>query len=312
MDLGAHGMYLAQWLLGMPDTYGSAMGYCYPTQVEDNAVTVMGYNNGAVAVNETSFVSNCCPVTMELGGENGFVYYKGKGPVIKSTVATDYKPVEEPLENGLPRPIIQFLTGNILGGCGIDDGIKLAEMMDGAYRQQILSVSADADEYWDLYDKDRNLLGRRIKAGTDPQNGEFRLVAHAWIRRSDGKWLITQRTPGQPYDGWWEPVSGSVCSGENTLDAAIREVKEEIGITVRKSEVRLFEEVFRPRLKSPNFCDMWIFDKDVSLSDITFQPEECCNALWLTKNETYYKLMDEGIFMVHDMEAPIKRLLETN
>lgn len=136
MDLGAHGMYLASWIMGgLPDTYSSSLGYCFTdkTQVEDNAVAVMGYKNGAIAVNEASFVSNCCPITMEVGGENGYVYYKGKGPVIKSTVLTDYKPCEVGLCEAKPRPIIQFLTGNILDGCGIDDAIELTKMMEGAY-----------------------------------------------------------------------------------------------------------------------------------------------------------------------------------
>ena len=134
IDLGAHGMYLTDWLLGMPDSFASTLGYCYPTQVEDNAVCVMGYKNGAAAVNETSFVSNCCPATLELGGEAGYVYYKGKGPVIKSTVATDYKPVEEELCEAQPRPIIQFLTGDIRPGCGIDEAVRLTKMMCEAYK----------------------------------------------------------------------------------------------------------------------------------------------------------------------------------
>ncbi len=134
IDLGAHGMYLTDWIMGMPDSYAASLGYCYPTEVEDNAVCVMGYKNGAAAVNETSFVSNCCPPTLELGGEKGYVCYVGDGPVIKNTVSTDYKPVEEELCEALPRPIIQFLTDDIRPGCGIDDAVRLTKMMCQAYK----------------------------------------------------------------------------------------------------------------------------------------------------------------------------------
>ena len=61
---------------------------------------------------------------------------------------------------------------------------------------------------------------------------------------------------------------------------------------------------------SPNFCDMWVFEKDFPLSDITFQPQETCDAVWATKQQIL-SLMDDGIFMVFDMEEPIKALLNS-
>ena len=163
-------------------------------------------------------------------------------------------------------------------------------------------------EYWDLYDENRVFTGKRITKESHAAPGEYRLIAHVWIKNKKGQWLITQRSEGQPYAGWWEPTSGSVRSGETTLDAALREAREEIGIELSPSEGKLFRSVFRPTLMSPNFCDMWVFEKDFPLSDITFQPEETCDALWATR-EQILSLMERGIFMVFDMEKPIKDLL---
>lgn len=141
IDLGAHGMYLTDWILGMPDTFSSvftnscedeAAVAINPDLVEDNAVTVMGYANGCIAINETGFVSNCYPVTLEVCGENGYVRFDGS-KVTKCTLETG-EPVEVPLCEALPLPIDQFLTGNILEGCGIEEAKKLTHMMVRAYQ----------------------------------------------------------------------------------------------------------------------------------------------------------------------------------
>ena len=75
IDLGAHGMYLIHWLLGMPVSASSAFTLACENPaanakntdgVEDNAVTVMSFEGGAIAINETGFCSNCAPVVFEV------------------------------------------------------------------------------------------------------------------------------------------------------------------------------------------------------------------------------------------------------
>ena len=133
VDLGAHGMYITEWILGMPTSCKTYLGHCYPNEVEDNAVAVMGFENGAVAVNETSFVSLGCPDILEVGGEKGYVYFRGTGDVIKATLDTEKKSVSEPICEADPHPVVQFLTNNVLPGCGIEEGIRLTKMMELAY-----------------------------------------------------------------------------------------------------------------------------------------------------------------------------------
>lgn len=137
IDLGAHGMYLAEWLLGMPISASSAFTVSHENalntdDVEDNAVTVMSFDGGAIAVNETGFVSNCSPVILELHGENGYVRMQNDR-VVKCTEATGGAEVEVALEESLPIPIVQFLTGNILPGCSIREAKALTHMMTLAY-----------------------------------------------------------------------------------------------------------------------------------------------------------------------------------
>ena len=139
IDLGAHGMYLTHWILGEPATYSSAFThFCRdekdaelnPSCLEDNAVTVMSFESGAIAVNETGFVSQGCPETFEIGGDKGYL-------VATRACATYTEAGKAPVALDLPErvksPLDCFLTETSAEGCGIDEAIALTKMMVGAY-----------------------------------------------------------------------------------------------------------------------------------------------------------------------------------
>ncbi len=145
IDLGAHGMYLSQWICGMPETAKSVFTLACGNpataekntdkvednadKVEDNAVTVMGYADGCIAINETGFDSKGYPMTIEVCGEEGYVRFSGD-KVVKCTA----NGVEEvPMEPALPEPLVQFCTGNILPGCGMEEAKCLTKLMEMAY-----------------------------------------------------------------------------------------------------------------------------------------------------------------------------------
>ena len=141
IDLGAHGMYLTEWILGMPTKASSEFTVSCELEaikekntdgVEDNAVTVMSSGSGAIAVNETGFVSNYSPVTFEVFGEDGYVRMVGNR-VVKCTKDTDGAEVEVEVGENKPAPIVQFLTGNVLPGCGMKEAKALTHMMTMAY-----------------------------------------------------------------------------------------------------------------------------------------------------------------------------------
>ena len=137
IDLGAHGMYLTHWLLGLPVAAKSAFTVAHDTPknidlVEDNAVTVMTFENGAIAINETGFVSEYSPLVLEVSGEQGFVKMEGK-TVVKCTTATGGKTVEVPLGEAQPLPIEQFLKGEVLPGFGMEEAKALTKFMEMAY-----------------------------------------------------------------------------------------------------------------------------------------------------------------------------------
>ncbi|OGT14117.1 MAG: DNA mismatch repair protein MutT [Gallionellales bacterium RIFOXYB12_FULL_54_9] len=57
-------------------------------------------------------------------------------------------------------------------------------------------------------------------------------VAAAVLQRSDGSFLLAQRPAGKIWAGHWEFPGGKVEAGESLPDALLRELREELGITV--------------------------------------------------------------------------------
>lgn len=60
----------------------------------------------------------------------------------------------------------------------------------------------------------------------------FIRVAVGVILSNDGQVLLAQRPEGKPWAGWWEFPGGKIEETENSHQALVRELKEELGITV--------------------------------------------------------------------------------
>lgn len=76
-------------------------------------------------------------------------------------------------------------------------------------------------EIWDLYDENRELLGKNHVRGEQLPIDGYHLVVHVWIHNSKGEYLIAQRSANRPtFPLAWECVDGSVIKGEDSLQVA--------------------------------------------------------------------------------------------
>jgi isopentenyldiphosphate isomerase len=99
---------------------------------------------------------------------------------------------------------------------------------------------AETVEMWDILDTDGNKTGRLHKRGKNPveglKEGEYFRAVHIWIKNKDGRFLISKRTPCRSLaPNLWECTGGAAIAGEDSLTAALREVKEELGLTLNPS-----------------------------------------------------------------------------
>ena len=67
-------------------------------------------------------------------------------------------------------------------------------------------------------------------------------VAVGVVFDATGRVLVGQRVAGKPYGGWWEFPGGKFEPGENAHAALVRELDEELGISVERSDPWLVRE----------------------------------------------------------------------
>ena len=152
-------------------------------------------------------------------------------------------------------------------------------------------------ELWDLYNEQRELTGRDHVRGEEVPQGFYHLVVHIWIRNSKGEYLISQRSADRPaYPLMWECVGGSVTKGEDSLTGALRETKEEVGLTLSPEDGKLVYSVVGRVVNGVKFrdiVDVWLFEYDgpVSLEQAT--TKEVAQTVWMTKKQIQ-ELFDTG------------------
>ena len=150
-------------------------------------------------------------------------------------------------------------------------------------------------ELWDLYDKERNKINKIVKRGDKLNDDEYHLVVNSWIKNDKNEFLITQRSENKSHPLMWECTGGSAILGEDSITAAIREVKEELGIDVNKKTAKYVGSTLRYYPNCPDILDIWIFKSNVSIKEVKIQEEEVNDAMWATK-EKIMELYENGKF----------------
>lgn len=138
-------------------------------------------------------------------------------------------------------------------------------------------------ELWNVYDQYRHMTDCVHERGQEMKAGNYHLVVHVWIVNDDGQFLIQRRQPWKiGFPNMWDcAAAGSAIMGDDSDQAAIREVKEELGIDLdlEKGE-RLFTVKF-----SQGFDDIWLVRQNVAMEELHLQEEEVAEARWASEAE---------------------------
>lgn len=142
-------------------------------------------------------------------------------------------------------------------------------------------------ELWDLYTGKREPTGEFHRRGDELPQDRFHLAVHVWIRNSSrGEYLISQRSASRPvFPLMWECAGGSVLKGENSLQGAVREVKEEVGIDLSASPGNCILTRKRGTVGGEKFndiTDIWLFEYDGKVDCKQATTDEVAQCRWLS------------------------------
>ena len=87
-------------------------------------------------------------------------------------------------------------------------------------------------------------------------------------------------------------------AGEDSLTAAMREVKEEVGLDLTRAAGKIIHREAGQPPHFSSFLEVWLFDEAIPHVEPRCQAEEVSEAKWATKNEIL-SWMEEGVFLSH-------------
>ena len=160
------------------------------------------------------------------------------------------------------------------------------------YVQGWLNLQSSPEELWDLYDASGNPTGRLHRRGDPLAPGAYHLVVEGWILNSRGEFLITKRGPNKGYPNMWASTGGSACAGEDSLQAVLREIFEETGLSPNGNNAELLFTLKR----RDSFKDVWLFRQDVDPEDVILQPEETTDKRYASPGDIL-QLRSRGEFV---------------
>jgi len=107
------------------------------------------------------------------------------------------------------------------------------------------------------------------------------MLAVVFIKNNEGKYLI-QKTSKEK-NNIFSSTGGHVLHGENPLDAIIREIKEELNLTVQKNQLKFIDRmIFKDK---PCIFNLFLLESDFDINQIKIQEEEVESIEWLEQNQ---------------------------
>lgn len=142
----------------------------------------------------------------------------------------------------------------------------------------------------DLYTKDKLKLNKVFTRHQDMLlDNEYYLLEQVWIINDNKEILLTRRSFNKSYGGLWEGTSGHVNAGETDLEGIQREVYEELGLNIKKSDFNFVKSL----IKKQAILDVWIVRGNIKLEDLNLKSDEVIDAKYVSFDE-FKEMLDSN------------------
>ena len=152
------------------------------------------------------------------------------------------------------------------------------------------------DELIDILDEKGNLTGKQKMKSEAHHDGSWHRSAHIWIYNSKGEILLQLRAKNKDVypDMWDSSVAGHVSAGEEPVTSGVREIQEEVGLSVQENDLEFYkiepEETRYKEITSNEFIYIYLLKYDGNASTIKIQEEELQEARFIPLEE-----IEEGL-----------------
>jgi len=142
------------------------------------------------------------------------------------------------------------------------------------------------EEIFDVYTRDGKYIGTKTKSLCHSQKpGCYHKPVWIWIINNKNKILVQKRaaTKKNHPNLWDMPCGGHVIAGESSIEGAIREVFEELGVKTNPTDYKFITEYIFD--KNYELAQIYLLRFDLDIKEFKLQKEEVEEVKWLTYNE---------------------------
>ena len=152
-------------------------------------------------------------------------------------------------------------------------------------------------EYLDVVDENGKPTGETVERSVAHREGFPHRTSHLWlVRKRDGRIqvLLQKRAMTKSFPGCYDISSaGHIPAGQDYYPSAIRELKEELGLTAKESELIpcgdmkiVWDDVFFGiPYHDRQYTKVLLLWADVEEDQLTLQKEEVDGVLWIDLQE---------------------------
>lgn len=151
-----------------------------------------------------------------------------------------------------------------------------------------------ADEYIDILKKNGEPSGKITLKSEAHRLGLYHASVHIWFFTKNGELLLQKRAANKDtYPGLWDvSVAGHIATGESKENAALREIEEEIGLSVTTNDLQFIGTYLSEKMPHPG-----LFDNEFHHIFLALLPHPV-TSLSLQKEE----VSEVGLFHINDIE----------
>ena len=153
------------------------------------------------------------------------------------------------------------------------------------------------DEYIDILNGHGEVSGKTCLKSEAHKNGFFHQSAHIWIFDKNKNVLIQKRAANKDtFPNLWDiSVAGHISAGELPIDAAIREVEEEVGIKIAKNQLHFIGTSTKKVLHKIDLIDyelhhVYICSLNFNIETLKIQQEEVAKIKMIVLNKLISKV----------------------
>lgn len=168
-------------------------------------------------------------------------------------------------------------------------------------------------EYFDILDENGNKTGKTKLRSEVHRDGDWHKAVHIWILNSLGEVLLQRRCATKDSNPNMLDISsaGHLSAGDDSLEGAIRELKEELDLDVNPEELEFIKTLKRSSKYTSTFInnefdDLYILRTNKSISDMKFQKEEISEIFFVPYKKFKEMVMNkQPDLLMHNEEFEI-------